>query len=266
MFKLHIISDLNLGFNEATDPVDETIPNVDLVILSGNIALLKRSALYAETLAKKYPETQFVWHLGETERYFVNVEKFRGEIDDSLSIRIKNNVNFPKNLHYANNDRIMVKLRTGQVVDVFCAYGFPKILSYEGDWEDTYWFQNYISDVQQDTVDFLYKPKETSNVQHGMLPIFATKEWINDQYEFTEKLLKKWENEVTGYKILITHINPYSDTRTINQKVSCYKIHLNNMAWVTSNTLVDNVQFLGAKLISNPGRGIVARSKVFVLD
>lgn len=266
MFKMHIISDLNLGFNESSDPVDETIPDVDLVILNGNLGLLKRSALYAETLAKKYPNIEFIWNLGETERYWVNLEKFTGEIVESIEFRVKNDSKFPKNLHFINDSNRLITLKTGQVIDVFCTYGFPKIISYEGDWENTHWFKNYIAEIQQDTIIFPYKPNETSHVQHGMLPIWATQVWINQYYERINLQLKRWENEITGYKILVTHINPYNDTRFKGQKVYPYSIHLNNMAWVTANTKVENIIFLGANLISNPGRGLECRSKIIELN
>ena len=65
MIKVHVISDLFLGFNEFANPEDEVLPEVDLVILNGNIGHLKRGMLYAETLCRKYPETQFVYNLGE---------------------------------------------------------------------------------------------------------------------------------------------------------------------------------------------------------
>lgn len=265
MFTLHVISDLNLGFNE-TSAFDENIPDVDLVILAGNLGFLKRSALFAETLAKKYPSTQFFWGWGETERYSVNVEKFDGEIEQSTKFRVNNHPNFPQNLHWTFNDRLFITLRNGQTIDLFFAYGFPYILSYEGDWEDTHWFKNYIMHIEHDTKDFVYKPKETSNVRHGGVPIWASVDWINEKYEQTLIKIRKWENEKTNYKILVTHINQYNDTRLINQKFYPYKIHLNNMAWVTSNSTVGSVNFLGAKLISNPGRGEIARRKIFTMD
>ena len=38
MTKIHVISDLDLGFNEFTDKIDEVIPeDIDLVILNGNL-------------------------------------------------------------------------------------------------------------------------------------------------------------------------------------------------------------------------------------
>lgn len=265
MFRIHVISDLNLGFNEHCDIEDETMPNVDLVILSGNIGNIKRSALYVETIAKKYPNIQFFWGWGELERYFTTIEKFDGEVEESQKFRMAN-ANIPSNLHWAFNDRVFIKLQNGQTVDIFHAYGFPYILTYEGEWEDSYWFKNYIMHIETDSIAFPYKPKETSNVKHGGVPIWATKEWVNKNYELTLDKLRKWELEVTGFKILITHINQYNDTRLKNFKYWPYKIHLNNMVWVTSNNNAGNVNFLGAQLLTNPGRGSIFRSNVYEVD
>lgn len=264
MFKMHVISDLNLGFHESSVE-DQEIPDVDLVILAGNLGHLKRSALYAETMAKKYPNIQFFWGWGETERYFTNIEKFDGELEENTRFRI-NHTNFPKNLHWAFSDRVFIKLHNGQTVDLFFAYGFPYIISYEGEWEDTHWFRNYAVHIEYNTINFSYKPMETSNVNHGGIPIWASKEWINKNYETNLIKIRQWENEVTHYKILVTHINQYNDSRLTNQKFWPYRIHLNNMAWVTSNTETKNINFLGAKLISNPGRGKSARGKIFEMD
>lgn len=261
---MHIISDLNLGFNEPSYE-DEQIPDVDLVIIAGNCGQLKRSALYAETIAKKYPSIQFFWGWGESERYFTTVEKFDGELEQGINFRIKN-TDFPKNLHWAFNNNIFIKLQNGQTVDLFYAYGFPYIISHEGDWEDTCWFRNYIVHIEHNSTDFIYKPKETSSVRHGGVPIFATKDWINSNYEEVLNKLRNWENNVNTFKLLVTHINPYNDIRLEGQKFWPYKIHLKDMAWVTSNTQVSNVNFLGAKLLSNPGRGSISRNKIFTIN
>ncbi len=266
MIKVHVISDLDLGFNEFTDPIDETIPDVDLVIINGNIGNLKRSALYAETLCLKYPNIQFVWNLGELERYWRITGKFTGETEENISFRKRTNPKWPKNLNWVSDDRMLITLGTGQTVDIFCTYGFPYIVDHTVDWRDIYWYKHYVAGITYRVEEYLEKPKETSNVSHGSMPVWASKEWINDNHIRVENLLRKWEADITGYKILVTHINPYNDPRFANQSVRPYRIHLLDMLWVTANTPVDNINYLGAKLISNPGRGSKARGKVFEVD
>lgn len=266
MIKIHVISDLDLGFNEFADPIDETLPDVDLVIINGNIGNIKRSALYASSLCQKYPDIQFVWNLGELERYWRVIGKFTDEIEENLKFRKATNPTWPKNLHWCSDDRMFVKLRTGEVVDIFCTYGFPYIQQYEGLWEETHWYKHYATRVTYDVQEYSEKPKNTSNVGHGALPVWATKDWINDNHRRIENLVKKWEIEVTGFKILVTHLNPFNDNRFKNQQVSPYRIHLSNMLWVAAGSPTGNVNFLGAKLISNPGRGAEARNKVTIVN
>ena len=69
-FKVHIIHDLLYGFNEPTSPEDLQLLDVDLVILNGNIGYTaKRSWHYAYQIAHLYPNIQFVFNDGYTERY-----------------------------------------------------------------------------------------------------------------------------------------------------------------------------------------------------
>ena len=79
-FKVHLIHDLYYGFNEPTDPTDLELPECDLVIINGNIAENgKRSVLYAFELAKVYPNIQFVYNEGYTERYRFISDKWEYE-------------------------------------------------------------------------------------------------------------------------------------------------------------------------------------------
>jgi hypothetical protein len=266
MITVHLISDLDLGFNEFTDPVDETIPDVDLVIINGNIGNLKRSALYAESLCLKYPDVQFIWNLGELERYWRVTGKFTGETEENIRIRKSANPKWPKNLHWCHDENMHITLRTGQTIDVFCTYGFPEIVSYQGEWKDVYWYKHYVSHITYDVREYIEKPKDTSYVSHGSMPIWATQDWINKNHYRVWDILRKWERDINHFKILITHINPYNDDRFKNQNVRPYKIHLPNMLWATAKTPVSNVNFLGANLSSNPGRGLLARSKIVEVD
>ena len=62
-FKVHIIHDLFYGFNEPTSSEDLTIPDVDLVIMNGNLGWSsKRSWHYAFQVANLYPNIQFVFN------------------------------------------------------------------------------------------------------------------------------------------------------------------------------------------------------------
>ena len=263
MANVHIISDLFLEYNESSEAEEVLPPDIDLVIFNGNIGNhIKRSFLYMETMCKKYPEVQFVVNLGQQELYS-NYDKYVDEISNGIQIRRDNHPNWLKNLHYSKGS-MLITLRDGTQVDVLCTYGFPKIYTYEGSWEDTYWHRNHCVKIVYGHDEIAhFKPDSTSNVLHGAVPIFATKRDIDDLHEKEWKLAQDWELTPTVIKILVTHINPYKDTRCDGSKVSAYNIHLEKGYWIGSNTPVDGIIFLGAKLFSNPGRGVEARSRIF---
>ena len=262
---MHIISDLFLGFNEFSLE-EEIIPEVDLVILNGNLGALKRGMLYAEKICRKHPNIEFIFNPGDTEAHH-SVPKTLNEMEESLRIRQQSSPTWPKNLHY-NTNNIILQLQTGEKVDVLCLYGYPKIHDVSVPWEETVWFQYHVSELVHSFTGNKYygKPLETTSAEicwHGWYPVFATKEWINEQHEIELQKVKTWELTDNGCrKILVTHINPYKDKRCLNQVVTPYLIHLNNGTWVTSNVPVNGVQFLGSKLYSNPGRGVEARGKI----
>jgi hypothetical protein len=253
-----------LGFNEFSTE-EEQLPDVDLVILNGNIGQLKRCMLYAETLCKKYPDIQFVVNLGEVE-YHSSCPKHMGELEESLNIRRSANLDWPKNLHWSTDSQ-MVTLRNGIKVDILCLYGYPQIYSHSIPWEETIWHKTYTMDILYEFPESgpWHKPNETSNVRHGYCPVFATKDWINKQHAKEWIIARNWEVKVTCLKILVTHINPYKDTRCAGQKVAPYLIHLHNGIWIGSNTECNDVSFLGGRLYSNPGRGSQARHKVITV-
>jgi len=267
-FKLHVISDTNYHPNEPYEPY--TIPTeADIVVLNGNIstAWLKRGFMYAYALAESHPDVQFVYNLGE-EMYYFEISKYENELEDNILLRMKNDVNWPKNLHWKHStdpNGMPIQLRNGYTVSVFTTYGFPKIHRYTGDWEDTYWFQNYpMSTLQvhkENINEFKEKPNDTSDVSHGLVPVWATQDWINKKHSDEAAMVKNWELSLKHCPILVTHLNPFNDTRFVNCTVSPYLFHLNNGTWITSNTRVKNINYLGGRLYSNPGRGESVRAE-----
>lgn len=262
MTKVHVISDLFLGFNEFADKLDETIPDVDLVILNGNIGRLKRGMLYAESLANKYPEIAFVYNLGYLEKYDFSLDKSETEVSESLNVRKSTNQSWPKNLHWSD-ESFVIKLRNGFQVDILTKFGFPKIHKCHIDWKDTFYYRNIpLKYTYYEFDERISLPKNASLVGHGNYPIWATQELVNEKHEEELAVMRKWENTPSHYKILITHINPYNDDRNFGLTVTPHRIHMHDMLWVTSNTKVENLKFLGSRLVSNPGRGVLPRSHI----
>jgi len=263
MAKVHVISDLHLEFNEISISEQTLPPGTNLVIFNGNIGKhIKRGFLYIETMCNLYPEVQFVVNLGERELYST-YDKFVNEVRTALSVRRDNSTTWPKNLHFSEKNMIL-SLKDGTQVDILCTYGFPYIHSFTGAWEDTIWYRNHCKDIVYGLDEIVdHVPAATSRVLHGAIPIFVTKDDINHMHDKEWKTVRDWETKPSVIKILVTHMNPYIDTRYGSCKVTPYNIHLDTGYWIGSNTFIDGVRFLGSKLYSNPGRGIDARSRVF---
>lgn len=267
MIKIHVISDLFLGFNEPS-PEDEVLPDVDLVVINGNIGLVKRSMFYAERLCLKYPNIQFIVNLGQSELYST-VPKFVGELVDSLNIRKSANASWPKNLHWSTDPQV-VTCNNGTKIDVLCVYGFPKINSLTVPWETTVWYKNHILEMTYDISETgtWKKPFETSHVEHGAAPKFPSVQDINKEHEKERRFIRAWElnqNSEGSFKLLVTHLNPHNDPRCQGMVVSPYLIHLYKGIWISAYTKCNGVGMLGAKLYSNPGRGSHARQNVIIV-
>lgn len=274
MFSVHVISDLNLGYNEHTPLADSCIPKkTDLVIINGNIGSVKRSMLYTFDLANKYPEVQFLYNLGELEKYWKVVSKYKWELEDSMNTRMCASTDWPKNLHWKDprkEDGLLITLRTGQTINIFSTFGIPRIISHNVQWEETCWYRNFCSHAE--SVENLNKlvnpPEETRFVKQGSVPVWFTAEFMNSNFLETEAKIKKWELSLENnhFGILVTHVSPWNDPRCVDCTVAPYRIHLNKGLWITSTTQVSGVNYLGAKLFSNPGRGSHCRSQIVCAD
>ena len=272
MFSVHVISDLNFHYRELFGDELNIPEEADIVILNGNIGGLQIACMYGAALCKKYPDIPIILNLGEKERYWGIIPKNDyWETENGLKFRIGASDDWPKNLHWKDPrdpEGMLVTLRTGQVVSVYTDYGFPKIHSVEGNWEDTYWYKNYC--IVGEYIHKLDKwgiwPKEADIVKQGIIPLWFTKDFMRKLYEEQELNIKRWETSLEHYGILVTHINPYQDYRTEGCVVSPYQIHMKNKLWVTTGELTKSINFLGGKLYSNPGRGPIARSNIIQVD
>ena len=180
-FKVHLIHDLNYGFNEPTEAADLELPDCDLVILNGNLAEhSKRSMLYAYELCEKYPDIQFVYNEGYKERFRGVVDKCDYEYEDSILIRLAQ-PDWPDNLHWKDPRSphgLSILLQTNQTISVWTAFGFPNIINYEGEWEDT-WFYCNISEGQIPVYNLESDILPDTDLKiYGDIDKWATKEYI----------------------------------------------------------------------------------------
>jgi len=270
-FKVHLIHDLNYGFNEPTEASDLELPDCDLVILNGNLAQSsKRSAYYSFELCSRYPNIQFVYNEGYQERYLGQLDKWEYEFENAMKLRV-NQEQWPKNLHWKDPrspDGLEILLQTGQTISVWPAFGFPNIVNYDGDWEDTWFYCNICEGqipVYKLESDIL---PETDLKIFGDIDKWATEEFIKQKYTEQHNMIRDWETKQLAdkyYGILVTHISPYNDTRLEDISYTGYNIHLHNRIWATTH-INKKVNYVGADLVSNPGRGSGPRGKVLEVD
>jgi len=271
-FKVHVIHDLDYGFNEPTDPEDLILPDVDLVIFNGNLSHHgKRSIFYAFELAKMYPNIQFVYNEGYIERYRLVVDKWENELEDSMKIRTTTSNDWPKNLHWKDPrspNGLEILLQTGQTVSVWPCFGFPNVVSYDGAWEDTWFYCNICrGQIPVYKLDSDLLPGTELKI-YGDLNDWATQDYIHSLFKKQEAMIRNWETQQIAYKhygIIATHLNPYKDPRLEDITYSAFNIHLNERLWVTTHQ-EKSINFLGAKLYSNPGRGSGPRGKFIEVD
>ena len=267
MAKIHIMSDLNLGLNEHSNPDDEVLPaGCDLVVFSGNLARhQKRSRLFVETLCRKYPGVQFIYNLGMYEGGWCTEAQGKTNAVTGMTMRRQFSEYWPKNLHFSPLKSIKINIGD-EKYDVMCAFGYPKVVE-AVNWEETIWVSTVNAGMTDD--HSLFRPAAASEVYHGPYPIRSTIEDINQHHNREEEIIRKWELDYdnnSGYKILITGTSPLKDPLCAGLKYVMYpRIHLYNRLWITSGATFSGTIFRGAKLVSNPGSGAEVRQKLITV-
>jgi hypothetical protein len=263
MINIHVISDLYLGFVEFTDAIDETLPNCQIVVIVGNIAQIKRTMLYVETLCKKYPDRQFVLNVGRVEDGLH--QKNTTELSDGLTARQEISEFWPKNLHYAFQKPIILNIN-GKTLSIFCFHGFPHIMEDIIDstrWKGTAWYKYATHGVTIDENEF--KNKNAANIYHGWFPKFSTPERCRQDHYKEQELAKEWlsaadENHI---KVLVTALHPKNDPCLSDIDYIMYP-DISPDVWIASGvsgeTRTNNTIIYG-----NPGRSKSARESVLTI-
>lgn len=264
MANIHIISDLNLGFYEQTNPEDEVIPaDCDLLVVNGNVATTpKRSMLFVETLCNKYPDIPVIYNLGIKECGYHNKSQGKNNQIDAMFTRQQLYPQWPKNLYFPHLSSVTINIRD-EKYDIMCAFGFPKIVSVTA-WEESFWYKNISFGYTED--HSLFRPPGSADVYHGKFPAKITVEEINQRHNEEEKIVRDWElnfDKDSGYKILVTALSPVQDPFCKGLNYIMYpNFHLHNRLWITSGVKSSGSIVRGAKLFSNPGRGPKARQQL----
>jgi hypothetical protein len=257
MIDLHVISDLALFMFEHTDPVDEVLPDCDLVIFAGNCGYVKRTMVYAEMLCNKYPDKQFIVNLGMKELPF---QKNSTEIRDGLMVRHAHSELWPENLHFKYQKPIKLKIKDREL-DILCMFGFPYIdenVQADEVWKSTEWYRYAYHGLTHNQNDF--KPKGASDVNHGHFPIWSTPALCREYHDKELEIVKAWLGDGgADSKILITALSPIDDPCLSGIQYTMYS-EIEPDHWIFGGSAIKT-----SKLYGNPGKGAACRSEVLCI-
>jgi hypothetical protein len=262
MIKAHVISDLNLCDNEWADPIDETMPECDIVFVNGNNGVFQRSVLLAETICKKYPDIQVIYLNGKRE---LLRQKEKTIINDGMTARKFYSDLWPKNLHFAVEKPIQLTIKELKL-DILCMHGYPNIPNDDIDnqiWKSTSWYR-YVNHGL--TTDPNYnRPKGISDASRGEFPIWSTPELCRIEHDREYEIVKEWSDcrEEGVIKILATSISPVNDSSLSEIEYTMYP-NISPNHWVVGGHRTDTV-FSDYHLHGNPGRGLSARTRTFTI-
>jgi hypothetical protein len=262
MIKAHVISDLYLLENEWADPIDETMPECDIVFVNGNNGVVKRSILLAETICKKYPEIQVIYLNGRRE---LIRQKEKTLINDGLTARKFYSDLWPKNLHFAFEKQIHLTIKETKL-DILCLHGYPHIPNDDVDvelWKSTSWYR-YVNHGLTSDPNYC-RPKGISDASRGEFPIWSTPRLCREAHDREHDIIKQWNDlrEEGVVKILATSLSPVDDHSLIGIEYTMYPgISVDH--WVVGGHQTD-MSYSDYHLHGNPGSGLSARTRTFII-
>lgn len=263
MIKLHVISDYYYGFNEFSSDTDMVLPDADLVIMVGNMGVIRRSMFYMETLCKKYPNTQFVINVGRTEDGLH--QKNDTELTDGLTTRQMISEFWPKNLHYGFHKPIELTINDRKV-ELLCLHGYPHIIPDTVEstkWKSTNWYKYATHGITFDPNEF--KHKDAADVYHGWFSKFSNVERCREDHKKEYEVVKNWladnPNDIT--KILVTALCPKDDPCLSDIEYVMYP-DVKPDVWVASGRTIED-RSENYVLYGNPGRSELARKSVLLI-
>ena len=241
--KLHIYSDINLRYLDFADPVDETPPLVDAVIVAGNISTdVKRSLLFQETLGQ---------HLIPIFINFGSLEFSKGSycLDSMRSAHLRYSVKKDTNCYYKHNINVVLpELK----LDVLPMFGWPTFGSQE-ELDAT-----SLGKINLEVVWGMHYDEH--GVAINSFDPYPTKWYrINELHQIEQDVLKSWlsDQHVTENKKVLIVGNDYNTL--INS------MDLTNVVVVTPNAVPRDAILNNGRLVSNPGSGALPRSNVLVI-
>lgn len=234
----HIISNSSLGPMDL-EPEQHVIDvNTKYIIIAGNLAMSnKRTMLYAETLAKMYPDINVIFNHGVLESRQAIYER----IEDGFDLHVNEFKKSPGNLHFPK----------GQCVgdyDFYCTIGWPTIIE-ENNFDKSFFVRHLYKGLDQE----IYIDDELMSKHYFRN---YTLENVNEEYQKEKVKIQQWlANDQGKPKVLVSSIGDQGSSYVGESSYITFNgVDLSGIIWICGGDNNFIGEHRGARVICLPGR------------
>ena len=234
----HVISNSSIEHLD-WEPEQHIIkPGTNYIILAGNITLTnKRAVLYAETLAKMYPDVHIIFNHGVLEAY----QGLYDRIENGFELHVNefkktaDNLNFPK----------------GKCVgdyDFYCTVGWPTIIE-ENNFHESFFVKSLHKSIDQE----LYI---NGQLMTNHYPRWYTLENVIEKSNLEKEKVAKWLSIDQGKpKVLISAMGDQGPGYVGDSTYTTFEgIDLTGITWICGGDQDFIGPYRGAHVICLPGK------------
>ena len=235
---IHIISDLNINYQDFAKEQDIISQPCSYIIVTGNFCKEnKRSMIYIEKLSRNYPDAHIIFNFG---LFDVMGKPYEG-IRSMLDVKINEFKKFDKNIYFPLKPQIIGNY------DFLCTFGWCYISDEEEFKRSNLVNETIISWDGEFYIDDVLMSKK--------FPKVYTIDFVNEQAALEEETIRQWLNIDNGkQKILVTAQGPDSENifKTTNVEVFP-NLDLSGIVWVTGGVSDYVGDYKNCRLIKLPG-------------
>jgi hypothetical protein len=234
----HVISNSSIEHLD-WEPEQHIIhPGTNYIVLAGNITLTnKRAVLYAETLAKMYPDVHIIFNHGVLEAY----QGLYDRIEQGFELHVNefkktaDNLNFPKGKCVGN-------------YDFYCTVGWPTIIE-ENNFHESFFVKSLHKSIDQE----LYIDGQLMTNHY---PRWYTLENVIEKSNLEKEKVAKWLSVDQGKpKVLISAMGDQGASYIGKSTYTTFEgIDLTGITWICGGDFDFIGPYRGAHVICLPGR------------
>lgn len=241
--RIHVYSNINLRYFEFANPIDEQVPDCDLIVVAGSISdSIKRSLLFQETISV-ISNTPLIVNYSLTE-----FSKGDFYYDNVCATTVRYQMTKDTNCYYNHDSDIKLD---NPAVDVLAISGWPYIESEEELAISP--LRKYVYKVVWNNMLYNEKNELIGHIQHNTL----TREEINNLHNADRKRIENWlDQSITTPRLLVLGGN-------FKQLLAGFD--LTGVTVITTADAFIDCEFQNGRLYSNPGSGQIARSNILTV-